>query len=120
MEHKTYLQFLALVATDASGHFEHDNINIYFTWSACKARTSFSVLMGDSDEGAFSEGSALKKLKWSNDHPYFEIRGSDVFLTQDIDGIPTFLELRAAVQKFVEMSQEFNDQSMGSLSHCFK
>lgn len=120
MEHKTYLRFLAQVASGSSGSFECDNINIYFVWNPCKATMCLSVLLDDSDGSMFHGSGGCKKLKWSNDHPYFEIRDSKVFLSQDISGIPTFVEMRSLVKGFFELSQEFNDQSIGSLPHCFK
>lgn len=120
MKYKTYLHFLSQVASGSSGSFQHENINIYFTWNPCKATMCLSILLDDSDGSMFHGSGGCKKLKWSNDHPYFEIRDSKVFLSQDVSGIPTFVEMRSVVKGFIELSQEFNDQSMGSLPHCFR
>lgn len=120
MDHKTYLKFLAQVASESSGSFDADCIQIYFWWNAEKAIMSFSVLMEGSDQSMFGGRGGSKKLKWSNDRPYFEIRDQEVFLTQDIGGIPTYLELKTLVKDFIETYAEFNDQSMGSFAQLFK
>ena len=81
---------------------------------------SFSVLIEGSDQSLFDGRRGSKKLKWGKDQPYFEIKDKEVFLTQDISGIPTFTELRSLVKRFIETTQEFSDQSIGSFSQLFR
>ena len=118
MEHKVYLKFLAQVASASSGSFRVRDVHIFFWWNPSKAQMTFSTPLENSDNKIFEGGS--KTLKWSKDHPYFEIKEKDLYLTQDIQGIPTYTEFRAIVEGFLELFHEFNDQSMGAFPHFLR
>ena len=120
MEHKDYIKFLSQVASSSAGSIVVDGVQIFFWWNATTAQMSFSSQIDGDGKEVFETSTGSRKLKWSNEHPYFEQKGKDLFLAQEIKGIPTFIEFRALIKNFISMIYEFNDQSMGSFSHCFK
>lgn len=115
MEHKIYLKFLTQVASASSGSFQAGEVLIFFWWNQSKATMSFSTPLDHSGKEIFEGGA--KVLKWSNNHPYFEIKDTELYLTQDIQGIPTYTEFKWLMKSFLEIFHEFSDQSMGVFPH---
>ena len=118
MEHKTYLKFLSQITTSENGSFSVGEIIIFFKWQPENGQLILSSILS---ENAFPQGSKeSRQLKWQYDQPYFDQQGECLFLSQNIFGIPTFTEFRDVVKNFINIYQEFNDQSMGSLSQLLR
>ena len=118
MEHKTYLKFLSQITSAEAGCLCAFEIKIFFRWYSEKGQLVLSSILS---ENAFPHGSKeARQLKWRYDQPYFDQQGEHLFLSQNIHGIPTFSEFKDVIKNFVDVYQEFNDQSMGSLAQLLR
>ncbi len=118
MEYKTYLKFLSQITTTEVGCFIACKVKIFFKWHSEQGLLTFSSTL--TGESLPLSSQATRTLKWQKDQPFFEQQGENLFLSQNVQGVPTFVEFRDLIKNFISVYQEFNDQSMGSLSQLLR